>query len=260
AACRIIVLARPPNPLRRRNRDHEVVAAPAEYSVLLADLFQSGRLVVAPPDPQQDIFRGLATLDGTYVTRQGMAENPPAINRRLLREFADQYTLGEGVFVLRADEVERLNATQAEQELLRPYYEATAVGRYQLADQPTHCVLYLTRRTAPRLGDFPNLALHLTRFRRILERRRETRQGKCAWWHLHWPREVEIFLRPRILSVQMGRRPQFVFAERPTYVGFSINLILPGRGTCFPLQVLTGILNSDLARSWFERHAKRRGV
>jgi hypothetical protein len=134
------------------------------------------------------------------------------------------------------------------------------VGRYRLADQPTHFVLYLTRRTAPQLDDFPNIADHLARFRPILERRRETREGKCAWWHLHWPREEEIFRQPRILSVQMGQRPQFAFAERPTFVGFSINLILPGRAPGLPLEVLTGILNSDLARRWFERHAKRRGV
>jgi hypothetical protein len=60
--------------------------------------------------------------------------------------------------------------------------------------------------------------------------------------------------------MQMGERPQFVFAERPTFVGFSINLILGRDGSGSALDVLAGILNSDLARTWFERHAKRRGV
>ena len=108
-------------------------------------------------------------------------------------------------------------------------------------------MLYLTRHTAPHLSDFPNIAAHLERFRPILELRRETRDGKCAWWHLHWPREEKIFVRPRVLSVQMGERPQFVFAEPPTFVGFSINVILPGKAPGFSLEVLTGILNSDLA-------------
>jgi hypothetical protein len=58
----------------------------------------------------------------------------------------------------------------------------------------------------------------------------------------------------------MGKRPQFVFARRPTFVGFSINLILPGEAGSVSLEVLTGILNSELAQRWFERHAKRRGV
>jgi hypothetical protein len=58
----------------------------------------------------------------------------------------------------------------------------------------------------------------------------------------------------------MGQRPQFVFVERPTFVGFSINLILPQAHDVFALDVLTGVLNSNLALTWFDRHAKRRGI
>jgi hypothetical protein len=58
----------------------------------------------------------------------------------------------------------------------------------------------------------------------------------------------------------MGRRPQFVFAERPTFVGFSFNIVLARDAAAPALDALTGILNSDLARSWFERHAKHRGI
>jgi hypothetical protein len=259
-ACRIVVAP------RSQNRRRQQIAAPAPesgvqaYSVPLDDLFQNGRLIVAPVAAKQSVFRGRPPLRKAFATRQGMAENPPAINRRLQRQFPGQYALGEGVFVLKADEVERLNLSPAERGLLRPYYETTAVRRYRLADVPTHSVVYLTRHTAPRLEDLPNVAAHLARYRPILERRRETRQGKCAWWRLHWPREEEIFLQPRILSVQMGHRPQFVFAERPTFVGFSINLILPGEAGSLSLEALTGILNSNLAQDWFDRQAKRRGV
>jgi hypothetical protein len=189
-----------------------------------------------------------------------MAENPPRINRRLHREAPDRYAPGEGVFVLKAVEIGRLHLSPAEHRLLRPYYELSAAGRYQLADEPTHHVLYLTGRTAPALNEIPNLARHLERFRPILERRRETRLGKIAWWHLHWPRAEEIFVQPRILSVQMGDRPEFVFVERPVFVGFSINIILARDATAPGLDALTGILNSNLAASWFDRHAKRRGV
>jgi adenine-specific DNA-methyltransferase len=258
--CRIIVTS---NPRRRGRRETDVVAhdpANQEFHVPFSDLFQNGRLVVAPPDPTQDAFRDRRTLGAFYHTRQGMAENPPMINRRLQRRFPDRYEIGEGVFVLRPDEVERLHLTPTERACLRPFYELAACGRYRLAAEPTHSVLYLTRRTAPHLEDLPHIAAHLERFRPILELRRETREGKCAWWHLHWPREEEIFVRPRILNLQMGERPQFAFAERPTFVGFSINLILAGKVAGFALDVLTGILNSDLARSWFARHAKRRGV
>jgi len=258
--CKIVIS---PQSASARRRGIGAVAAepgPQEYGVPTDELFQNGRLIVAPPTSVNSLFHGRNPLGQACATRQGMAENPPAINRRLQREHPDRYVLGEGVFVLQAHEIERLNLSPAEQGLLRPYYETTAVGRYRLGDRPTHAVLYLTRRTAPRLDKIPIIAAHLARFRPILERRRETREGKCAWWHLHWPRDEEIFVRPRILSVQMGERPQFVFAERPTFIGFSINLILPGPAHDLRLEVLTGILNSNLAQNWFERYAKRRGI
>jgi adenine-specific DNA-methyltransferase len=104
------------------------------------------------------------------------------------------------------------------------------------------------------------IAAHLARFRPILERRREVQLGRCAWWHLHWPRDEEIFVQPKVLSVQMGKRPQFAFCRRPAFVGFSVNLVLPPSRPACSLEVLTGILNSDFAFGWFDRHAKRRGV
>lgn len=258
-ACRIIELIGVPG---RRQRDRSPVpeAALRDYSVPLAVLFHNGRVVVAPVDPAQNVFHERTVLGERFETRQGMAENPPAINRRLLLQHPGPYAIGEGVFVLRPEEVERLNLLPAEKALLRPYYETSSVGRFRLADEPTHAVLYLTRRTAPSLDNLPNVAAHLACFRPILERRRETREGKCAWWHLHWPRDERIFRHPRILSVQMGERPQFVYAERPAYVGFSVNVILAAAQPCFTLDVLTGILNSSLAQRWFDRHAKRRGV
>ncbi len=258
--CRIVISPRPATGRPRKNAKPSTEERLKEYAVPLAELFQNGRLVVAPADPAQSVFQNRSMLGEHFGTRQGMAENPPAINCRLAREFPGHYTIGEGVFVLHAEEIERLHLSAAEKTLLRPYYETTAIGRYRIVDEPTHAVLYLTHRTAPRLDDLPNIAAHLERFRPILERRRETRAGKCAWWCLHWPRAEEIFNCPRILSVQMGERPQFAFPEHPTYVGFSINLILTGPTSGVSLDALTAILNSDLAQSWFERHAKRRGV
>lgn len=225
-----------------------------------AELFQHGRLVLAPPDGRPLARGDTLPLGASFDTRQGMAENPPAITRRLAREFDGRYAAGEGVFVLTAREVDRLGLTDRETQLLRPYFDTVAIRRYSLPPDPTHQVLYLTRETAPTLDDCPHIAAHLSRFRPILERRRETRLGRCAWWHLHWPRDESIFLRPRILSVQMGRRPQFVFVDRPAYFGFSVNAILERAPDAPSLSALTGLLNSTTASGWFEGHAKRRGI
>ncbi|MCH7981893.1 MAG: efflux RND transporter permease subunit, partial [Proteobacteria bacterium] len=68
--------------------------------------------------------------------------------------------------------------SDVERSFLRPYYEASAVDRYHVPDQPVRFVLYLTRGNAPDINAIPQIGRHLLRFRPILQRRRETRQGK----------------------------------------------------------------------------------
>lgn len=230
------------------------------YSVAHEELFQNGRLVVKPPDADQHLFDGGATLDHFFETRQGIAENPPCVTRRLCQEFPGRYKLGAGVFVLSAEEIAGLDLLPIERELLRPYIDTRVIRRYSLPDEPTHQILYLTRRTASDLDRFPAILAHLAQYRPILERRREVQLGRCDWWHLHWPRDEQVFLQSKVFSVQMGMRPQFAFCFRPAFVGFSINLLRPGPQPGCSLEVLTGILNSDLALGWFDRHAKRRGI
>jgi hypothetical protein len=258
--CRVISVSPGAEMNHRARPDRSSLAILREYCVPHAGLFHEGRLVLSPPDRLQKVRDRTRPLGTLFLTRQGMAENPPAINRKTQLQFAGHYKTGEGVFVLQADEIRKLDLTPPERALLRPYFDTASLARYELPAEPTHQVLYLTRATAPTLEGYPQVATHLHRFLPILERRRETRKGACAWWHLHWPRDESIFLQPRILSVQMGRRPQFVYAERPTFVGFSVNVILQDREDAPSLIALAGLLNSSIAVEWFERHAKRRGV
>lgn len=274
--CRVIDLSRDDAPLRdclARLTESRCGAAAAQiletpsndsaarsYVLQRRELFSQGRISLRRPDP---LLRALADcwpLSEQFEVRQGIAENPPVITSRHRREFGDRYRPGEGVFVVTPEELQRMGVSEFERSYLRPYYDAAAVRRYHVPAEPARYLLYLTRRNAPDLDRCPGIRRHLERFRPILERRRETRQGRLGWWQLHWPREERLFTRPRVLSVQMGRTPRFAFAERPTYVGFSVNLILPRPGTQMGPATLCGILNSSLARRWFEHHAKHRGV
>ena len=62
----------------------------------------------------------------------------------------------------------------------------------------------------------------------------------------------------------MGAAPRFAHAEQPTYVGFSMHVIVQravsNERPAPSLAALTAILNSSPARRWFESHAKRRGA
>ena len=240
------------------------VKAFAQRQIQRDELFNEGRICLEPKSMSQLPRSGPAreasrTLGDLFEVRQGIAENPPRVTRKQALEHPE-YRTGEGVFVLTAEELQQLNLSVTEGACVRPYYSAAEISRDWSPAEPTRWLLYLTRDTAAELSALPNIARHLARFRPLLERRRETQQGKVPWWHLHWPRESRLFEQPRILAVQMCREPLFAYVERPTYVGFSTNLIVEKVFNGLSLPALAAILNSRWARDWFTSHAKRRGV
>lgn len=232
-------------------------------------LWRGGRMQIETVDSHRGLPDGGPRLGEVFEVRQGIAENPPFVTKAIAAELNDSSLTGTGVFVLTEGEVESLGLSKRERSLLKPYYILSAVERFRLAPQPSHWLLYLTKQTASTIEELPRIASHLKRYRGVLERRREVASGALAWWHLHWPREERLFTAPRILCVQMGHVPRFVFADRPTFVGFSQNVIVertnadasnlskPGEPS---LAALSAILNSSPARGWFESYAKRRGA
>ena len=231
-----------------------------EHFVKQTELFDAAQIVLSPVDVRVASMHSARLLGDCHEVRQGMAENPPTVTRKMEQELQNGVRAGDGVFVLDEREVEKLALTRSERKLLRPYFPTSSIGRYQIPAESDLWVLYLTRQTAESLDALPTIAAHLERLRPILERRRETQRGINCWWHLHWPREERIFVEPRILAAQMGKRPQFVFTSQPAFVGFAMNVILGGDADGLELSALAGILNSRLAERWFERFAKRRGV
>jgi hypothetical protein len=241
------------------------------FQLARQEIFQSERLWLHPPKAKDTGNSAQTCLSDQFEVRQGIAENPPRITRKHAANHAG-WTIGQGVFLLSTEELASLDLTLAERQVVRPYYEAAVIDRYWLPTQPTGWLLYLNRHTAPVLEDLPHIAKHLVQFRTLLEQRRETRLGKLAWWHLHWPREARLFDGPKIFAVQMGRYPRFVYVPQPAYVGFSINLAVErvenvvnsaeqsSTFSTLTLQALTAILNSKFAADWFDHHAKRRGV
>lgn len=243
--------------------------APVACSTSSRDsVFAGGRLNLDHRESSRPAFttRHCVCLGDLFEVRQGIAENPPKVTRRQAQADPDMRA-GEGVFVLSSSELARLELNAAERELVRPYYTAADITKSWQVPPLGQWLLYLTRQTAPDLTVLPHIQQHLSRFRTLLEQRREVRQGKIAWWYLHWPREQHLFERPRILAVQMAQEPRFAYVERPTYVGFSVNLIVdriasPASEPAhdLSLEALEVILNSNFAAEWFDAHAKRRGV
>ena len=238
----------------------------SEFMKTKEQLFRDKQLDVLPPvTGLLDILETHPQLSEFGVIRQGIAENPATINRRTLDRFRDSpesesWLVGEGVFSLSGDEVDRLQLASDEIKLLRPYHDLCDLDRYWAASSPSRQLIFSTRQTCPDIESLPQLRKHLGRFRPILEMRRETIQGSNRWWHLHWPRDERIWQSDKLVALQMAIRPSFVPIRGPAYVPFSANVFVPAASTREDLRYFCGVLNSNILWAWFEHHAKRRGV
>lgn len=255
----------PPAPLPRgEGRLEDLLAGRGPLAVFCKtpeQVFRVGGLDLGPPcDEAIARLEGWPPLSALGRVRQGIVENPAQVTRRAAAGHGGAWRVGEGVFALTPEELEALDLPARERAIVRPYHDLCDLGRYCLAECPSRRLIYSTPGTWPDLGAFPSLARHLARFRPLLEARREVRQGRRAWWHLHWPREESIWAASKVVALQMARRPSFAAAEGPVYVPFSANVFVPHPERRESVRYFAAVLNSGPLEAWFCRRAKRRGV
>jgi hypothetical protein len=109
-------------------------------------------------------------------------------------------------FVLDQATADSLGFSPEERSLLLPFYAPRDIGR-GAATWRGWWLLNLTPETCPDITAFPAVEKHLSRFMPRLESRRETRLGKRAWFHLHWPRGRAVIEGPRIAVPRMQAGP-----------------------------------------------------
>jgi adenine-specific DNA-methyltransferase len=231
------------------------------YYKAAGDLFQNGSVDLERSD--KALLDKLATnppLAKLGNVRQGIAENPATINKKTNKAFGNRWHVGQGVFMLNDMEFNSLELSENELEIVVPYHDLKDVGRYYLAAKPSLRLIYSTRETWPALSDFPQLRAHMQQFSPIMKRRRETVNGSNKWWHLHWPRDAEMWEAPKIICLQMMQRPSFAYAKSRCYVPFSANVFYTFQTTRESLGYITALLNSRVLWMWFHHRAKRRGI
>ncbi len=232
----------------------------SEYTKRSEDLYVGSKIDIERQilSNGASFFQNTTQLGAIGFTRQGIAENPSSINNKTNKKFGNIWTVGEGVFSLTIDELKELKLSKEEKKLIRPYYDLCDISRYYLAPKPSHHLIYSTRTTCPDINEYPIIKAHLQRFKQIMELRRETQNRSNDWWNLHWPRDEKIWKMPKILSVQMSKRPVFMYSYSAVYVPFSINVFIPEKTV--PLEYYAAVLNSKLLWYWFIHNAKKRGV
>lgn len=230
-----------------------------EYVKEENQLFTDSKIDIKPYNNLIGKINRNEPLEKYGIIRQGIAENPASINAKTNEKFKNKFTTGEGVFTLNNDEIKKLKIPKDEKLLIRPYHDLCDLGRYFINSEPSLNLIYSTKITCPDINEFPVIKQHLYRFKKIMDERRETKTGSIGWWHLHWPRDEQLWKSTKIISLQMGKRPSFLVAEGSSYVSFSTNIFVPNDNN-ISLYYYVALLNSKLLWYWYLHNAKKRGV
>ncbi len=205
-------------------------------------------------------LKGNLRLNPNKEVAQGIVPNPDVVGTSNLNKIPEHKIIkygikkGNGVFVVPKDFFKRLN--NYEKNLLRPLYEPSDLTRYFIKKPSSKEIIYITKSNDDK--QIPILLDHLEKFREIMNARRENKNGRLNYYHLHWPRD-EYFFKPgpKILSVRKCTRPTFTYTEESAYVMMAINVI---KSTRLATKYLVGLLNSKLIAFWLKHRGKMQGT
>ncbi len=202
-------------------------------------------------------FEGIVSLGEICEVSQGVVQNPDKVSSKAAESFG--LNKGDGVFVLTKSELEKMNLSDQEKTFVKKFYDESDIEPYYLQSSNYKYLLYLTRKNCPDISIYPELKNHLYKFKKIMDKRRETVQGTIEWYQMHWPREPRFFENKKIVFPGMFQSPRAAYVETSAYFGLS-SIVIITKDDSYDLKYILAILNSKFASDWFNQYGKRRGV
>ncbi len=157
--------------------------------------------------------------------------------------------LGDGIFVINQDEVNRLNLMNNEKEIIKPYFTSSELTKYYGNPNNNYFVIYSKSNMNKIISQYPNIKKHLDKFRDVIT-------SDFRPYGLHRARDENFFEGEKIISLRKTMEPHFTYTDFPCYVSQTFFVIKPKDVN---LKVLTAILNSDVIHFWLRSRGKKQG-
>jgi len=191
------------------------------------------------------------SIDGTTEIMSGIDVLQDFLNKDATEKIVHNVKTGQGVFVLTQSEIDELNLTNDERNLLRPYYTTENLQRFYGDQRNKYWIIYTdsTFKDPSRIKSYPNLKRHFDKFLPIL-----TSDNKP--YGLHRARNPYFFEGEKIFSVRKCASPAFTYTDFPCYVSRAFIVIKSNR---INLKYLSALLNSKLIDFWLRYRGKMQG-
>lgn len=173
--------------------------------------------------------------------------------------------IGDGIFVLKENEANKIISIPEKYELLVPSYRNSHISPYYI-DIPMHereYIIYINRKI--NLNKYPEIKSHLEKFREILEARLIRYEEKdykesYPWYRLNRPRDKKILSSEKIVVSNWGINWQsFAYQSGNFFEKRDITFFVKRPNIEESLFYFLGILNSNLIRYWMKSKAKQIG-
>lgn len=194
-------------------------------------------------------------IDDVCFVSQGIVEASDKISQKMYKKNPNpKHFVGEGIFVLSDSEMDTLNLTNEEKEILEKYEDSGCVNRYVIDYTKTRNLIYadaINRNKIKTVKQYSNLKKHLDYMSEYIT-------STYKPYGLHRARDYKDFVQPKIIGPSMFGVPNFAYDDKCLFVGMSYNIITSKNET--NLFFILGLINSEFAKTWFYDNAKHRGV
>ena len=174
------------------------------------------------------------------------------VSKAAQKVLGDNFTVGQGIFVLNNSEKEGLNLNSKERELIKPYFTTKQIHKWYGKQDSGEWIIYTDSkfRNVENIMPYPNIKKHLDKFQTVI-----TSDNKP--YGLHRAREEYFFLGNKIIVLRKcANEPKFTFTDFDCYVSATFYVIKSDR---INLKYLTAILNSKLIAFWLKNMGKMQG-
>jgi len=208
---------------------------------------------------------GGVRLSEHWSVNQGVVPSPLRLTKSKYEELSQEaikkygLQIGDGVFTLTKEELDRLRLADYELEIIKPYFKNSDIEKYTTSASTNDFLIYTTSTTP--IDNYPNIRTHLEKFRNILEARLSRYNEAYQWFELHRSRDQRIFEGKKTVCSYRTKEASFAYQDGSFYGSTDMYFIKPkNEREPHSLKYLVGILNSKVMDFWLLKRGKIKGV
>jgi adenine-specific DNA-methyltransferase len=204
-------------------------------------------------DPLQAILNNMrpqSTPLGTLCNiNQGIVTGADKVSKKHIEKFHIDANKGDGIFVLREEEVEILDLAWKDKRILRPWFKNSDIMRWATNIKSNEQLIYADKRKSNLEGS--KILEYLSKFHQIIE------ESSSNAPYLHRPREID-FDGSKIVAPQRSSKNIFGYNEIPWFASADVYYITKMQKD-ISLKYVLSLLNSKLFYLWLYHRGKRKG-